>query len=202
MGLTNVAARTISLFAGVGAVKVLIACEYSGKVRDAFIKRGHKAISCDFLPSDRPGPHCRGDVRQILNCQWDLLIAFPPCTHLCSSGARWFRDKLPEQAEAVEFVKALMSANIPKIAIENPIGVLSSKVRKPDQIVQPWMFGHGETKATCLWLKGLPLLQPTEVVPGREARIHKMAPSPDRWKRRSETYSGIAEAMAEQWGHA
>lgn len=181
-------------------MRVLVACEYSGAVRDSFIARGHEALSCDLLPSDSPGPHYTGNVLDIINDDWDMMIAFPPCTHLCVSGARWFKDKQQEQADALEFVRTIMNANIPRIAIENPIGVISTKIRKPDQIIQPWQFGHGETKATCLWLKGLPLLTPTNIVSGREARIHKMAPSPLRWKERSKTYAGIAVAMAQQWG--
>ena len=180
--------------------RVLVACEFSGTVRDAFKERGHYALSCDLLPSDTPGEHYQGDVRDILSDGWDLMIAHPPCTHLAVSGARWFKFKQQEQQEALEFVKELMEAPIPKIAIENPISIISSRIRKPDQIVQPWMFGHGETKSTCLWLKNLPLLEPTDIVDGREARIHKMAPSPDRWRERSRTYQGIAHAMAIQWG--
>ena len=181
-------------------MRVLVACEYSGTVRDAFIARGHDAWSCDLLPTDVPGPHYTGDVNNIINDGWDMMLAFPPCTHLCVSGARWFKDKQQEQADALDFVRLLMNANIPLIAIENPIGVISTKIRRPDQIIQPWMFGHGETKATCLWLKGLPLLVPTMVVEGREARVHRLPPSPDRWKLRSKTYQGIADAMAAQWG--
>jgi site-specific DNA-cytosine methylase len=181
-------------------MRVLIACEYSGRVRDAFIHRGHEAVSCDLLPSDAPGPHIQGNVIPLLGFGWDLIIAFPPCTHLCVSGARWFRNKQKEQAESLDFVRKIMAANSQKIAIENPIGIISSRIRKPDQIIQPWQFGHGETKATCLWLKGLPLLKPTNIVDGREARIHKLPPSPDRWKIRSQTYQGIADAMADQWG--
>lgn len=181
-------------------MRVLVACEYSGTVRDAFIARGHDAWSCDLLPTDVPGPHYTGDVNNIINDGWDMMLAFPPCTHLCVSGARWFKDKQQEQADALDFVRLLMNANIPLIAIENPIGVISTKIRRPDQIIQPWMFGHGETKATCLWLKGLPLLAPTRVVEGREARVHRLPPSPDRWKLRSKTYQGIADAMAAQWG--
>lgn len=181
-------------------MKVLIACEYSGKVRDAFIAMGHDAISCDLLPTDKPGPHYRGDVLDILYDGWDLMIAHPPCTHLAVSGARWFNEKRQEQEEALEFVRLLMDAPIQMTAIENPISIISSKIRKPDQIIQPWQFGHDETKATCLWLKGLPPLQPTNIVSGREARIHKMPPGPDRWKKRSETFQGIADAMAAQWG--
>jgi len=181
-------------------VRVLVACEYSGTVRDAFIARGHDAMSCDLLPTEKPGPHYQGDVFDIIGDGWDLMIAHPPCTHLAVSGARWWKDKLNEQAEALWFVAQLMGAPIPRIAIENPISKISTAIRKPDQIVQPWQFGHGETKATCLWLNGLPKLVPTKVVPGREARIHKMSPGPDRWKERSRTYQGIADAMASQWG--
>jgi len=181
-------------------MRVLVACEYSGTVRDAFIARGHDAMSCDLLPTERPGPHYQGSVLDIVGDGWDLMIAHPPCTHLAVSGARWWKDKLDEQAEALAFVRALMAAPIPRIAIENPISKISTAIRKPDQIVQPWQFGHGETKATCLWLKGLPKLVPTKVVDGREARIHMMSPGPDRWKERSRTYQGIADAMASQWG--
>lgn len=181
-------------------MKVLVACEFSGRVRDAFIAKGHEALSCDLLESDTEGPHYKGDVCDLLVERWDLLIAHPPCTHLAVSGARWFKDEQQEQAEALDFVRLLLEADIERIALENPISVISSKVRKPDQIIQPWMFGHGETKATCLWLKNLPLLVPTNIVSGREAKIHKMPPGPDRWKKRSLTYQGIAEAMAEQWG--
>ncbi len=183
-------------------MKVLIGCEYSGVVRDAFIVRGHDAISCDLLPTETPGPHYQGDVRDIIGDGWDLAIFHPPCTHLAVSGARWFRDKQAEQAEALAFVRELLSAPIPRIALENPVSIISSRIRKPDQIIQPWQFGHGETKATCLWLKNLPLLAPTDIVDGREARVHKMPPGPDRWKERSRTYHGIAEAMADQWGDA
>jgi site-specific DNA-cytosine methylase len=180
-------------------MKVLVACEYSATVREAFKARGHDAYSCDLLPSEIPGKHFQCDVRDVLDAHWDIKIAHPPCTHLAVSGARWFKDKKVEQAEALEFVRLLLSADIPKIALENPVSVISSKIRKPDQIIQPWQFGHGETKATCLWLKGLPLLIPTEIVEGREARVHMMPPSPDRWKERSRTFKGIAEAMASQW---
>ena len=183
-------------------MKVLIGCEYSGVVRDAFIVRGHDAISCDLLPTETPGPHYQGDVRDIIGDGWDLAIFHPPCTHLAVSGARWFRDKQAEQAEALAFVRELLSAPIPRIALENPVSIISSRIRKPDQIIQPWQFGHGETKATCLWLKNLPLLAPTDIVDGREARVHKMPPGPDRWKERSRTYHGIAEAMADHWGEA
>jgi len=183
-------------------MKVLIACEYSGRVRDAFIEAGHEAMSCDLLPTDSEGPHYQGDVLDILNNGWDLMIAHPPCTHLAVSGARYFAVKKASgvQDEALNFVRLLMDADIPKIAIENPISIISSQIRKPDQIIQPWQFGHGETKATCLWLKNLPLLKPTDIVQGREPKVHKMPPSPDRWKLRSTTYQGIANAMANQWG--
>ena len=181
-------------------MKVLVACEFSGIVRDAFKAKGHYAMSCDLLPTEREGLHYQGDVFDIINDGWDLMIAHPPCTHLAVSGARWFKDKVEEQKDALLFVQRLMDAGIEKIAIENPISVISSRIRKPDQIIQPWMFGHGETKATCLWLKGLPLLQPTNIVEGREQRVHKIPPGPDRWKLRSTTFQGIADAMAEQWG--
>lgn len=181
-------------------MKVLIACEYSGAVRDAFLARGHEAMSCDLLPTEKPGPHYQGPVQNILGDGWDLMIAHPPCTHLAVSGARWFKHKQEEQAEALAFVRLLLNAPIPRIALENPVSIISSRFRKPDQIIQPWQFGHGETKATCLWLMGLPPLTPTNVVDGREARIHKMSPGPDRWKERSRTYQGIADAMASQWG--
>ena len=181
-------------------MKVLVACEYSGVVRDAFIKQGHDAISCDLLPTEQPGPHYEGDVLDILNDGWDLMIAHPPCTHLAVSGARWFKDKQEEQKEALDFVRVLLDAPIKHIALENPVSIISSKIRKPDQIIQPWQFGHGETKKTCLWLKNLPPLKPTKIVEGRKQRIWKMPPSKDRWKLRSITYQGIADAMANQWG--
>jgi site-specific DNA-cytosine methylase len=181
-------------------MKVLVACEYSGKVRDAFNQLGHQAMSCDLLPSDSPGWHYQGDVFDVINEGWDMMIAFPPCTHLAASGARWFKDKQQEQIEALEFVNKLMQAPISRIAIENPIGIISSRIRKPDQIIQPWQFGHGETKSTCLWLKNLPKLVPTDIVDGRQNRIHMMPETKDRWKKRSETYQGIAVAMAQQWG--
>lgn len=181
-------------------MRVLVACEYSGRVRDAFIARGHDALSCDLLPTEVAGPHYQGDVFDVIGDGWDLLIAHPPCTHLAVSGARWFKDKQVEQAEALEFVRRLLSAPVPRIALENPVSIISSRIRKPDQVIQPWQFGHGETKATCLWLKGLPKLTPTDVVPGRDNRIHRMPPGPDRWKERSRTYTGIAAAMADQWG--
>lgn len=183
-------------------MKILIACEYSGVVRDAFIKLGHDAISCDLLPTEAQGPHYQGDVRDLLDYPFDMMIAHPPCTHLSVSGARHFADKRMDgrQHAAVSFFMMLAKVDIPLIAIENPVCIMSSLYRKPDQVIQPWQFGHGETKATCLWLKGLPLLTPTNIVEGREARIHKMPPGPDRWKERSKTYQGIADAMAIQWG--
>ena len=181
-------------------MKVLIACEYSGTVRDAFLEAGHNAMSCDLLPTDSPGPHYQGDVRDVLGDGWDLMICHPPCTHLAVSGARWFSEKRKEQKEALHFVRLLLNAPIPQIALENPVSIISSKIRKPDQVVQPWQFGHGETKATCLWLKNLPLLKPTNIVKGREQSIWKLPPSPERWKIRSKTFPGIAKAMAEQWG--
>lgn len=184
-------------------------------VRRAFRALGHDAWSCDLLPAeDGSEHHYQMDVTNVLRANWscrlegmesvafDLMIAHPPCTHLAVSGSRWFKDKVKEQAEALEFVRYLMDAPIERIAIENPISVISSKIRKPDQIIQPWQFGHGETKATCLWLKNLPKLVPTNVVEGREARVHRMPPGPDRWKERSRTFQGIADAMAQQWGNA
>ena len=183
-------------------MRVLVACEYSGTVRDAFRALGHDAWSCDLLPTDQPGPHIQGDVTTVLDQGWDLMVAHPPCTHLAVSGARFFAQKRADgrQQEAIAFFMALANAKIPKIAVENPICIMSRVWRKPDQIIQPWQFGHGETKATCLWLKELPKLIPTNIVEGREQRIWKMGPSPDRWKERSKTFSGIAQAMAEQWG--
>lgn len=181
-------------------MKILVACEYSGTVRDAFTALGHYALSCDLLPSEKPGEHYQGDVMDIINDGWDMMIAHPPCTHLAVSGARWFQEKQVEQAEALLFVQTLMDAPIKHIAIENPVSIISTHIRKPDQIIQPWMFGHGETKATCLWLKNLPKLEPTNIVEGRESRIHKMPQSKNRWMERSRTFQGIAQAMAIQWG--
>jgi hypothetical protein len=182
-------------------MKVLVACEFSGVVRRAFAARGHDAWSCDLLlAEDSSANHYTGDVFDIIRDGWDLMIAHPPCTHLAVSGARWFKNKREEQEKALMFVADLMYTAIPRICIENPISIISSRIRKPDQIIQPWMFGHGETKATCLWLKNLTPLVPTNVVDGREARVHRMPPGPDRWKERSRTYTGIAAAMAEQWG--
>jgi hypothetical protein len=188
-------------------MRVLVACEFSGIVRDAFAARGHDAWSCDLLPTETPGQHMQGPVEGVLHPDWlgegwDLMIAHPPCTYLAVSGARWFKGKGREQEEAIAFVRTLLTAPVPRIALENPIGIISTRIRKPDQIIQPWQFGHGESKATCLWLKGLPLLQPTCIVPGRTARVHHEPPHPDRWKRRSRTCQGIADAMAEQWGAA
>lgn len=180
--------------------RVLVACEFSGVVRDAFEAVGCRATSCDLLPSERPGRHYQGDVRQFLSEGWDLLVAFPPCTHLAVSGARWFKNKQAEQAQAIGFFMELAVAMLPRIAVENPIGIMSRLWRKPDQIIQPWQYGHGETKATCLWLKNLPQLEPTNIVIGRTARVHREPPSPDRWKNRSRTLPGIAYAMATQWG--
>lgn len=184
------------------AKKVLIACEYSGIVRDAFIAKGFDAMSCDLLPTDRPGPHYQGDIRDVINGPWDLMIAHPPCTHLSVSGAKHFAAKKMQglQQQAASFFLMLAKSDIPRIAIENPVCVMSSLYRKPDQTIQPWQFGHGETKATCLWLKNLPKLEPTKIVEGRESRVHRLPPTQDRWKIRSTTYQGIAEAMAEQWG--
>lgn len=178
-----------------------MACEESGKVRDRLLRRGVDAMSCDLLPSATPGPHYQGNVFDVLYDGWDVMIAFPPCTDLSVSGARWFAEKRADgrQQRAIEFFMALANAPIERIAIENPIGIMSSEWRKPDQIIQPWQFGHGETKATCLWLKGLPKLVPTQIVDGREARVHRMPPGPDRWKERSRTFPGIAQAMAAQW---
>ena len=183
-------------------MKILIACEYSGEVREAFRAAGHDAMSCDLLPTEAPGPHYQGPVEDVLNDGWDMMIAFPPCTHLAVSGARWFKEKRADgrQQDALDFVRMLMDAPIDRIAIENPVSIISSHIRKPDQTIQPWQFGHGETKRTCLWLKNLPKLEPTDIVEGREQRIWKMPPSADRWKERSKTFQGIANAMADQWG--
>jgi hypothetical protein len=180
-------------------MRVLVACEFSGTVRDAFIANGCDAMSCDLLRSESDGPHYQGDVRDILGDGWDLMVAHPPCTHLAVSGAKWIAKKQREQAEALDFVRILMDCPVPRWCIENPVSVISTKIRKPDQIVHPWQFGHGETKATCLWLKNLPKLVPSNIVNGREAKVHRMAPSLDRWKQRSRTYVGIAKAMADQW---
>lgn len=183
-------------------MKVLIGCEFSGVVRRAFRELGHDAWSCDLLESEDDSEfHIQGDVLDVLNQDWNLAILHPPCTHLAVSGARWFKEKQVEQGEALEFVSKLLLAPIPRIALENPISIISSRIRKPDQIIQPWQFGHPEVKATCLWLKNLPKLTPTNIVEGREARVHRMAPGPNRWKERSRTLTGIGEAMAQQWGN-
>jgi hypothetical protein len=187
-------------------MRVLIACEFSGIVRDAFRERGHDAWSCDLLPCERGGPHYQEDVMYVRDEGWDLMIAHPPCTYLASSGARWWKGRQDEQGAAINFVLRLANTRyISRIAIENPIGRLSTRWRKPDQIIQPWMFGHEETKSTCLWLKGLPQLVPTQVMEVRNRNLtpsgqNKLGPSPDRWKLRSRTYEGIARAMACQWG--
>lgn len=188
-------------------MKILVACEFSGTVRDAFAKRGHDAWSCDLLPSEKPGKHIQRDLVHLWKTwntwgqEWDLIIAHPPCTDLAVSGARWFPAKRASgsQQKAIDFFLMIAGSDCPRIAVENPIGIMSRIWRKPDLIIQPWQFGHGETKATCIWLKGLPKLKPTKIVEGREGRIWKMSPSPDRWKERSRTYQGIADAMADQW---
>lgn len=183
--------------------RVLIGCEESGKVRDAFRARGHEAYSCDLINTRADSTyHIVGDILEVImkHGPWDMMVCFPPCTHVCVSGARWWPMKTELQREALKFMRNLLEAPILRIAMENPVGAFSTYYRKPDQIIQPWMFGHGETKATCLWLEGLPLLTPTNIVAGRKARIHKMAPGPNRARDRSETYQGIADAMAEQWG--
>ncbi len=184
-------------------MRVLVACEFSGVVRRAFRAAGHNAFSCDLLEAEdgETKYHFVGDACHFLDLfPWDMLIAHPPCTHLAVSGARWFKDKHFEQEQALRFVTKLMDAPIRRIALENPISIISSRIRKPDQIIQPWQFGHGETKATCLWLKNLPKLVPTKIVDGRQPRVHFASPGPDRWKERSRTLTGIAEAMADQWG--
>jgi hypothetical protein len=187
--------------------RVLIACEFSGVVRRAFRERGHDAWSCDLLPAEDGSEfHLQEDAigwayaRLRSGPKWDLMIAHPPCTHLAVSGARWMKAKGLLVDDALQFVQMLMDAPIPQICIENPVSIISSRIRKPDQIIQPWQFGHGETKATCLWLKNLPPLVPTNIVDGREARVHKMPPGKDRWKERSRTLPGIAAAFADQWG--
>lgn len=181
-------------------MRALVACEYSGRVRDALRRRGVEAMSCDLLPTEVPGPHYQGDVRDVLYEGWDLLIAHPPCTHLAVSGARWFKEKQKEQAEALDFVRLLLNAPVPRIALEQPISIVASRIAPTSQVIHPWQFGHGERKTTCLWLINLPHLIPTNVVSGREERVHRMAPGPDRWKERSRTFEGIADAMADQWG--
>lgn len=193
-------------------MRVLVACEYSGTVRDAFAKLGHEAMSCDLLPTDSPGSHYQGDVRDILDDGWDLMIAHPPCTYLSVSGMHWTKRGLrdPQLTEdALAFVQLLLDANIQKIALENPVSIISTRIRKPDQIIQPWQFGHDASKKTCLWLKGLPALVPTKVLEKPEggrwgnqtpSGQNSLGPSQDRWKIRSKTYQGIADAMAQQWG--
>jgi hypothetical protein len=187
-------------------MRVLVACEFSGIVREAFKRRGHDAWSCDLLPTEIPGQHYQGDVRMIILERWDLIIAHPPCTYLSSSGAKWWRDRWVEQVDAERFFMEFTNPRLTTIAIENPIGIMSTVYRKPDQIIQPWQFGHEETKSTCLWLRNLPLLKPTNIVDRREMKIHKLSAlrgpgsSKTRKQDRSRTYPGIAEAMAEQWG--
>lgn len=196
-------------------MKVLVACEYSGAVRDAFIAKGHEAMSCDLLPTDKPGPHYQGDVLDIIGEGWDLMIAHPPCTYLCSSGLHWNK-RIPgrdeKTKEALMFVNRLLNCDIEKIALENPVGRIGTAIRKADQAIHPWQFGHDASKKTCLWLKNLPLLKPTSIVEPRyidgkprwgnqtDSGQNNLGPSADRWKIRSETYRGIAEAMADQWG--
>jgi hypothetical protein len=182
-------------------MRVLVACEYSGRVRDAFRRRGHDAWSCDLLECEAdPSWHYQAPIESVLVNGWDLMIAHPPCTHLAVSGSRHFHRKQREQAEALDFVRLLMDAPISRWCIENPVSIISTAIRPPDQIIQPWQFGHGETKATCLWLHNLPCIKSTDVVEGREPRIHMMPPGPNRWKERSRTFNGIAEAMGDQWG--
>jgi hypothetical protein len=187
-------------------IKVLIACEFSGTVRDAFIRAGHDAVSCDLLPTESPGPHIRGDVLDVLDDGWDLMVAHPPCTYLANSGVRWLYEvekRWQHMIEGAAFLRRLLDARIPRIAIENPVIHKWARLvvgRGPDQTIQPWQFGHGETKATCLWLKNLPKLTPTNIVDGRKPRVHHASPGPDRWKERSRTLPGIAEAFASQWG--
>ena len=197
-------------------LRVLVACEYSGTVRDAFAARGHDAMSCDILPTDKPGNHYQGDVREVLDDGWDLMICHPPCTYLSVSGIHWNnRGRGWEETDkALDFVRLLLSANIPKIALENPVSIISSRIRKPDQTINPHQFGHDASKRTCLWLKNLPKLSPTEIIAPRmiegkprwgnqtDSGQNKLAPSKDRWKLRSTTYQGIAEAMAQVWGNA
>lgn len=199
-------------------MRVLVACEFSGIVRDAFIARGHDAWSCDLLPTERPGPHIQGDVLPVLKRGWDLMVAHPPCTYLTNSGVRHLhsvpscrgvvarihgKQRWKLMRDAAMFFRTLMGCGISRIAVENPIPhryAVAEIGRKYDQIIQPWQYGHGEIKATCLWLVGLPKLVPTNVVDGRIARAHREPPGPDRWKNRSRTYTGIAKAIAEQWG--
>jgi hypothetical protein len=182
-------------------MRVLIACEYSGRVRDAFLARGHDAWSCDLLPTEVPGPHIQGDVLEVLADGWDLAICHPPCTHTAVSGARHFHRKAAEQAEALRFIRALWDAPIPRMCIEQPVSIAPRVLGPVTQTIQPYEYGTGETKRTCLFLRGLPKLRPTDVVPGRVPRVHRMPPGPDRWRERSRTYPGIAAAMAAQWGN-
>lgn len=184
-------------------MRVLVACEYSGTVRDAFIAAGCDAMSCDLLPTEQPGPHYQGDVREVLDAQWDLMIAHPECTHLSVSGARHFKEKKMDgrQQLGVSFFMQMIKADIPKIAVENPKCIMSTYYRKPDQIIQPWQHGHPEVKGTCLWLKNLPLLTPTNIVEERSLRLTNHPDTADRWKERSRTFQGIANAMASQWGN-
>ncbi len=185
-------------------MKVLVACEFSGIVRDAFIAKGHDAMSCDLLPTERPGPHYHGNVFDVVDYPWDIGVFHFPCTNTSVSGARHFKEKKMDgrqQASVSLFMKGWrMSSHIPKVAFEHPVSIMSTLFREPDQIIQPWQFGHGEVKATCLWLRGLPKLTPSNVVEGRTPKVHFESPSPDRWKKRSTTLEGIAKAMAEQWG--
>lgn len=188
-------------------MRVLVACEFSGTVRNAFARMGHDAWSCDLLPSETPGNHIIADVLDILpglrGERWDLMVGHPLCTHLCVSGARWFSEKAAEQADALAFFCTLLDAPIPRICLENPVGIVSTRIMKPSQVIQPWQFGHAENKRTCLWLKGLPKLRPTRIMTGDKInRIHEMGPGPDRWKERSRTFQGIADAMAKQWTNA
>lgn len=190
-------------------MRVLVACEFSGTVRDAFIAAGHDALSCDLQETQSPGPHYCGDVFDVLGDGWDLLIAHPPCTYLTVAANKWMKPEWawkyptrPQDREAaVSFFMAMYNAPVERVCVENPICIMSTRFRKPDQVVQPWMFGHGETKATCLWLKNLPKLKPTNIVEGRVQRVWLMPPGPDRWKERSRTFEGIAKAMAIQWGN-
>jgi hypothetical protein len=185
------------------ALKILVACEYSGTVREALTRKGHHAMSCDLLETEIQGWHYKGNILDVLNDSWDMMIGFPPCTDLAVSGAKhfWYKRENGSQQRSIDFFMKLVNAPIERIAIENPIGIMSTIYRKPDQIIQPWQFGHGETKSTCLWLKGLPKLKPENIVEGREQRIWAMPPSKDRAKKRSLTYSGIAQAMANQWSN-
>lgn len=184
-------------------MKVAVLCEFSGRVRHAFEENGYDAVSFDLLDTEIPGKHITGDITKLgpgYFKKFDLVVAHPPCTDLAISGARWFKYKQKEQREALDFVRWIMNLPVKHMAIENPVSIISSHIRKPDQIIQPWQFGHGETKKTCLWLKNLPPLTPTDIVGGRNQRVHRLGPSKDRWKERSRTYPGIAKAMADQWG--